>query len=126
MSAQLVQQISVTHRPGVVNLELYRGDTFKRTIVFEAGGSPLTITGDTFKMTFQRPGGAVIFTLQLGTGIQFAGTDRIAIELTASQMQTLASEVVRLHHDLQWNRANGEVRTVFRGFANILKDITQP
>jgi hypothetical protein len=126
MSAHLVQQISISHKPGVVNLELYRGDSFKRTVIFEAGGSPLNISGDVFRMLLKRPGGQQVFLLTMGNGIQFAGTDRISIELTAAQMQALSKEVVRLEHDLQWTRSIGEVRTVFRGFANIINDVTQP
>lgn len=124
--SQLVQQISISHRPGVVNIELYKGDTFKRTIIFEAGGAPLNISADTFKMLFKRPSGVQVFLLTMGNGITFAGPDRIDIELTANQMQSLPADIVRLEHDLQWARSNGEVRTAFRGFANIIKDVTQP
>jgi hypothetical protein len=118
-----MQEYTVSIPPPITNHQLYRGDTWSRTINIKEGGVLTDISADAFSLRITDIRGAVLHTLSIGSGIERTGTGQITITLSAAQTALLPVNQ-DLPYDLEWTRSTGAVKTLTRGKMICIPDTT--
>ncbi len=104
-----------------LNLTMYQGDTWSRTIVIEDDGSPMDLTGYTVEVQLRpRPGGM----LAVDVTVDDTDFDTGVVVLSLTPEQTGALTEDRYHWDFQWTDPSGAVETLFYGVVAVTKEVT--
>lgn len=108
--------------PGVYNLSIYRGDTYRWQFKLwedAAKTDPADLTGVTVKAEIRdKPGGAVVYATLACT---LTMPNIIDVLLDADSSSLLSS---RGSWDLQLTYTNGDVATVLAGTVSVVADVT--
>lgn len=100
----------MTDFPIIQNYKPYIGKTFGDRInsITEAG-VVLDISGDTFVLALEDRQGQPVHTLEIGSGIEFDGTEALEWEFTPDQTNEFERDKV-MYYCITWTRAsNGDV-----------------
>jgi len=110
-------------RPGQLNLELYRGDSFSWAVfVWQDAGrtTPVDLTGVTAKAQFRAtPGGAEIMSFTCAITLP----NRIDVKLPANAWTAFTVRKGAWDLQLTWT-SGGDVVTILAGTVNVTNDIT--
>lgn len=110
--------------PGVLNLRLYSGDTFTRSLQFtDSDGVAIDITGWTFLAQIREAPNADLVLATFTVTVTDAADGRIDITLSASDVAGLENSRF-LSWDLQVT-ASSAVRTYVRGSVKVDTDVSR-
>lgn len=111
--------------PNTLDITRKRGDTFPFVIQLkDSAGSPINITGYTFKLTLDESADPPDNTTLLFTNVPTVSdgpNGKITVTLSGGQ----ADHVGVFHYDLQWTDLGGAIRTVLQGKWVFDQDITK-
>ncbi len=105
------------------DFELYKGDTFTRSITVTDGeGDPFDFTGASLSFIIKETkGGSNVLALSIGSGISIS-TNVITITVSAAQTASLA--IKRYVYDLKFTSSGGAVTTWMLGGFNVVEDVS--
>ena len=107
--------------PTVPILEVYAGDTFEQSFVFQTDGVPRDLTAEGWGSWLAqiRPTVESVDVVSFTVDSSQAAVGRIVLKLTAGQTTSLTGAV----YDLQATKGS-TIRTFLRGSLTIVKDVT--
>lgn len=110
--------------PGVLNLRLYSGDTFERSLQFtDSAGTAIDITGWTFLAQIRESPGADLVLKAFNVTVTDAANGNLDITLSASDVADLEAGRL-LSWDLQ-RTTGSSVRTYIRGSVKVDTDVSR-
>lgn len=102
----------------IINFEVERGDSFTRTINFS-----VVITGDTIFFTIKEKQNDSDDDAKIKKNITSHVSAKVTkIAVSAAELNDLLG---KHYYDAQWKKADGEIRTLFKGTITFGKDITR-
>lgn len=114
----------VNARPAVLNLKLYAGDTFERSMQFtDSDGNGIDITGWTFLAQIRETPSSDVVLETFTITVTDAATGTFDIELAAADVDDLPDGRL-LAWDLQAT-ASGSVTTYIRGSVKVETDVSR-
>ena len=109
--------------PGVLNLEVYSGDTLSLPLVFDDGTNPLVLTGYTFAAQARLKKADTTATAVFTFDTTDAATGEIILQLSALESAKLTK--ASYSWDLQWTDPDDNVLTVLAGTIAVTLDVTR-
>lgn len=96
--------------PIIQNYTPYIGATFSDRInSITEDGVVLDISGDTFVLTMENRNGEVLHTLEIGTGIEFDGTEALEWKFTPDQTAEFVRNETMVYSILWTRSSNGDI-----------------
>lgn len=117
--------------PAKVDLEIYLGNDYSASVRLESSGSPINLTGRTYRAQIRETPGAVdpilsftISTASLSSGIVGLSLNHTDTgDLVTPRMAGGAAEQI-CYWDLE-QTSGGSVTTVARGYAKLIRNTTR-
>lgn len=123
---------SISQLAGVLNFRFRKGDSFAMTATFDVDGTPIDLTGATYRMQIRTTAGALILdcgAMWATSGSPLLGTAILTIPAASSATITLPTGcvgTVSYPYDMEVVDALGGVFTWLTGLAQIDPEVTVP
>lgn len=109
---------------------LVRGDDWTIRLALKSGGSPLDITGYTYKMTLKTniddaDPGALQLTATPSVATSPTEASQGILYITATDTQTDSLEAGTYNYDVQQKDDTGKIQTLLIGKVKVVKDVTR-